>query len=214
MSLSGAHAEDGRTTDLSLCGFIPAGEFTPRSSKRLLERWSNPKGEEGTVIEMVSANHLPQGDPMFLERGLQLSVWGIVPENGKRVPEAIDAEVLFEPFHSNRFTAWRFRNHKTRSVNAPNRVNVPVDPTLGVNLSISMRWNKFSEKGERMSIHLDLGANPLAPKLHRGLYFIPLGRTGRWDLIKLENGGGGSAVENPLLLLETNYGNQSNNPLA
>jgi hypothetical protein len=201
----------------SYVGLFPIEESGPRNG-RLLQRIVNPPGEysECPIPMMENANFFPQGDREFLDRGLRLSVWGFIPKDIEDTPDAIDVEVLYEPFHSNRFRAWSFRKRPVWTEQSPSRLCVPIDEGNGLNLNVSMRWghtmdheqNPPSQREWNGTIRLVVGSDTRAPKLMRGIYAIPLSARGGYELKRFSEGQPLAQARAPFLLLETEYGDR------
>lgn len=168
------------------------------------------------ITAMVDPCSFEEGDSLFVERGVRLSVWGVVPAVFEDVPDVIDVDVLFEPFHPYPFTAWGFRKSPTWTLPGPRQLNVPVDPARGLNLSVLMRWGNLHDRSGRIiadrevarRVHFAVAPESGAPKLLPGVHLIPLFESGRDDLARLSQGGAMPEFTTPMLLLETQYGSQ------
>ena len=213
----------GSDFHLAPIGLIFVEEALP-SSGRLLQRIADlsTKSFDCPGLQIADANSFPEGSFEFVDKGLRLTVWGAVPKTSQDVPDAIDVEVLFDPYHPNRFRAWSFRKNPVWSEQSPCRLSVPIDPINGLNLGVSMRWGPatkedgtVSAQRERLGrVRLAVASEVGAPKLLRGVYVIPLSDSGRYELNRLSKGKPLSEAASPVLLLETGYVDSHANSVA
>lgn len=95
--------------------------------------------------DVVAAQHIPHGDPLFVRRGVRLTIHGIHVSQDDWVEgnlRVFSLDVHLRPQRNSaenlKFHAWRFENHEVLNVSAPNSVRFPIDPVAGLELGVEL----------------------------------------------------------------------------
>ena len=161
--------------------------------------WRSDDDAERTVIPAVT---LPSGDSALSGNAAKLKFRGLFPTNDPAVAgdlESLAIDVHYEPFHAEAFRVLSFTNGVMPEASSPTTVNVPVDSTTGVQLTLTFKTASMSEPSTtvtRFALDDEYGA----AKLRSGAYFFGLpGQDGSlpdWKTYQMlpENSAGGCGI--------------------
>lgn len=149
-------------------------------SDRLASLAELPWRFEGPAQLAVPATEIPSGEPSFALELLRLRVAGFYPDwpwPAKQRPNAVDLDVLFEPFDPAApsplpFAAWSYRRLPARNLSPPVAFNFTMEASdgLGLRLRCEDRNRRTSQTATAFTVDDTEGL----PRLQRGIYLLGL----------------------------------------
>jgi hypothetical protein len=170
---------------------------------------------------LVAANNLFSGDPLFLDRGAQVTIERLY------LPEAFPITVMNTNVHyypegsaaSIQVPVWSYQHSDVTSLGATNRLVVPVSSANG--LTLSFDWQVPDRERTTTVTKFSVDREPNHLKLQRGRYLIagqrpqlgtlPGWSDYRWHISESQTGAlfpqkNASTIDFPYLLLTIDYG--------
>jgi hypothetical protein len=202
-----------------------ASLFLPIALKTMSQRSTNSADAPNWTVgflpfsdpdqAFVSADRLSSGDPVFLDRGAQLTLHHLyVPDNSPLTAMTVNAHYYPEGVpEAIQVPVWSYRRTPITSLGATNRIAVPVSQAQG--LTLSLDWQAGDRQTLTSKFAVDRTPNQL--KLQRGTYLIagqdpqfatlPDWSDYRWQTGSLQGRDRASTTPFPYLLLTIDYGN-------
>jgi len=128
---------------------------------------------------LVDADALASGDPGFAARGARIKIHGMITKRSDRLPPML-LRTHYRPFHEETHIAWGFDDSADSCAQPGTTVNVPIDPSAGLQLSLEMpRPGRILATDPAIAgARFVLDAIPGEAKLRRGAYLMAWGLPG------------------------------------
>lgn len=128
----------------------------------------------------IAAANIPSGEPSFALELLRVRVAGFYPDwpwPAKERPNAVDLDVLFEPFDPAvpsplAFAAWSYRRLPGRNLSPPVAFNFPMEASDG--LGLRLRYEGRDRKTYRTATAFTVDTTEGSPRLQRGIFLLGL----------------------------------------